>query len=319
MRDPVESAKLAHAASRSGLVIDIVPRNHGVHYVLVRPLGRGGTAETWLARREGGLFPEDVCIKRSLRHLNRLERRALLEEARLLARIRHGNVVQLLDALEDGAGEVFLALELVRGVDLRVLSRALGQRGRVLRPAVIAAIGMYLCRALAAAQRAIPAGIVHRDVTPHNVLVSREGEIKLADFGIARAFDRDAWTRSGLIKGKTGFFSPEQLRGDALDVRSDLFAVGVILYELLIGHRPLLEHARDVAAHVAEYCAELARLGPSIPIGLRDAVACLLAAERSDRPATADAAARLLSMFTDEQRAIDELRQNLKDVCAASY
>ncbi|HEV7393753.1 MAG TPA: serine/threonine-protein kinase, partial [Burkholderiales bacterium] len=213
-------------------------------------------------------------------------------------------------------GEVFLALELVRGVDLRMLSRALGQRGRALRPSVIAAIGMYLCRALAAAQRAIPAGIVHRDVTPHNVLVSGEGEIKLADFGIARAFDREPWTRSGLIKGKTGFFSPEQLRGDVLDVRSDLFAVGVILYELLIGHRPVFEHAREIDARVAEYCAELTRLGPSIPLGLRDAVACLLAAERSDRPATADAAARLLSAFTDEQRAIDELRQNLNDVCA---
>jgi serine/threonine-protein kinase len=284
--------------------------------VLVRPLGRGGTAEAWLARREGGLFAEEVCIKRSLRHLNRVERRALLEEARLLARIRHGNVVQLLDALEDEAGEVFLALELVRGLDLRGLSRALGQRGRALRPPVVAAIGMYLCRALAAAQRAIPQGIVHRDVTPHNVLVSCEGEIKLADFGIARAFDREAWTRAGLIKGKTGFFSPEQLRGNALDVRSDLFAVGVILYELLLGHRPLFEHARDIGARVAEYCARLTQLGPGIPLGLRDAVACLLAAERSDRPATADAAARLLSAFTDEQRAIDELRQTLSDVCA---
>ena len=297
---------------------EIAPRCHGVRYVLLRPLGRGGTAETWLARREGGLFPEEVCIKRSLRHLNRQERRALLEEARLLARIRHGNVVQLLDALESEAGEVFLALELVRGVDLRMLSRALGRRGRALGPAVIAASGMYLCRALAAAQRAIPEGVVHRDVTPHNVLVSREGEIKLADFGIARAFDREAWTRAGLIKGKTGFFSPEQLRGDVLDVRSDLFAVGVILYELLIGHRPLFEHAGEVSARVAEYCAQLMQLGPAIPLGLRDAVACILAAERSNRPATADAAARLLSTFTDEQRAIDQLRKDLNDVCPAS-
>ena len=302
-------------ADRRG-VADILPRSRRDHYVLVRPLGRGGTAETWLARREGGLFPEEVCIKRSLRHLNRFERRALLEEARLLARIRHSNVVQLLDALEDEAGEVFLALELVRGVDLRVLSRALGQRGRSLRPAVVAAIGMYLCRALAAAQRAVPPGIVHRDVTPHNVLVSREGEIKLADFGIARAFDREQWTRAGLIKGKTGFFSPEQLRGDDLDVRSDLFAVGVILYELLIGHRPVFEQASLVGARIAEYCAALARLAPGIPLGLCDTVACLLAAERSDRPASADVAARQLSAFTDEQRAIDELRQNMDDVCA---
>ena len=294
---------------------DIVPRSTAHRYALVRPLGRGGTAEAWLARREGGLFPEHVCIKRSLRHLNRQERRALLEEARLLARIRHTNVVQLLDALEDEAGEVFLVLELVRGLDLRVLSRALGLRGRALRPSVVAAIGMYLCRALAAAQRAVPEGLVHRDVTPHNVLVSSEGEIKLADFGIARAFDREQWTRSGLVKGKTGFFSPEQLRGDALDVRSDLFAVGVILFDLLLGYRPIFEHARDIARRSAECSAALCRLVPQIPLGLSDTIASLLAAERSDRPPSADVAARLLSSFTDEQRAIDELRQNLADVC----
>jgi serine/threonine protein kinase len=298
-------------------VAELVPRSRGDHYVLLRPLGRGGTAETWLARREGGLFPDEVCIKRSLRHLHRVERQALLEEARLLALIRHTNVVQLLDALETESGEVFLALELVRGVDLRMLSRALGQRGRALRPAVVAAVGVYLCRALGAAQRAVPGGIVHRDVTPHNVLVSREGEIKLADFGIARAFDREPWTRAGLIKGKTGFFSPEQLRGDVLDVRSDLFAVGVILYELLVGHRPVFEQATDIGACIAEYCEALTRLKSSIPLGLVDAVSSLLAAERSDRPENADLAARMLSGFTDEQRAIEELRQNLSDVCPA--
>ncbi len=297
---------------------ELVPQNHGGRYVLVRPLGRGGTAETWLARREGALFSEDVCIKRSLRYLNRDERRSLLEEARLLARIRHANVVQLLDAHESEAGEVFLVLELVRGLDLRVLSRALSRRGRALRPAVIAAVGMYLCRALAAAQRAVPAGIVHRDVTPHNVLVSLEGEIKLADFGIARAFDRERWTRSGLIKGKTGFFSPEQLRGDALDVRSDLFAVGVILFELLLGYRPSFEHTRDVARRLGECLDALSRLGPEIPLGMRDTVAALLAAERSDRPSSADLAARALSVFTNEQRVIEELRQTLLDVGAGS-
>jgi len=298
-------------------VTDIVPRPRRDRFALLRPLGRGGTAETWLARRVGGLFPEDVCIKRSHHYLSRDGRRSLLEEARLLARIRHANVVQLLDGMEDEDGHVFLVLELVRGVDLRVLSRALACRGRVLRPAVVAAIAMYLCRALAAAQRAVSGGIVHRDVTPHNVLISHEGEIKLADFGIARAFDREQWTRAGLVKGKTGFFSPEQLRGDALDVRSDLFAVGIISFELLLGYRPIIEHGAEIELRLAECRAALSRLGPAIPLGLSDAIASLLAAERSDRPATADAAARLFSSFTDEQRAIDELRQNLSDVCPA--
>jgi serine/threonine-protein kinase len=283
----------------------------------VRPLGRGGNAETWLARREGGLFPDEVCIKRPLRHLNRVERRALLEEARLLARIRHVNVVQLLDALEDEAGEVFLALELVRGVDLRALTRALARRGRSLGPAVIATIGTCLCRALAAAQRAVPQGIVHRDVTPHNVLVSREGEVKLADFGIARAFDREQWTRAGLVKGKTGFLSPEQIRGEVLDVRSDLFAVGVILYELLAGQRPVFEGVSAPEARFAAHSTALARRRPAIPSGLRDVVASLLAVERDERPASADVAARQLSGFIDEQRAIDELRQTVTAACPA--
>jgi eukaryotic-like serine/threonine-protein kinase len=297
-------------------VAELIPRSRHDHYVLVRPLGRGGNAETWLARREGGLFPDEVCIKRPLRHLNRSERRALLEEARLLARIRHVNVVQLLDALEDEAGEVFLALELVRGVDLRVLTRGLARRGRGLRPAVIAVIGTCLCRALGAAQRAVPEGIVHRDVTPHNVLVSREGEVKLADFGIARAFDREQWTRAGLVKGKAGFFSPEQLRGELLDVRSDLFAVGVVLYELLLGQRPTLESTGAAEANVGA-CAELlAQRLPALPLGLIDTVASLLATERRDRPASADIAARLLSAFTDEQHAIEELRRNVADACS---
>lgn len=311
---PPESRKLGRSAADFAVVSQLVPRARSDHYTLLRPLGRGGTAETWLARREGGLFPEEVCIKRARRYLNRDQRRALLEEARLLARIRHGNVVQLLDAAEDEAGEPFLVLELVRGSDLRAMTRGLSRSGRMVRPAVIAAIGMYLCRALAAAQRAVPEGIVHRDVTPHNVLVSNEGEIKLADFGIARAFDREQWTRAGMVKGKTGFFSPEQLRGDALDVRSDLFAVGVILFELLLGYRPIFERTTDIGRRIAECAAALAQLSPVIPLGLSDAIASFLAAERSDRPPSADVAARVLSSFTDEQRAIDELRQTMADV-----
>jgi len=296
-------------------VTALVPRARRDHYVLVHPLGRGGTAETWLARREGGLFPEEVCIKRPLRHLNLSERRAFIEEARLLARLRHVNVVQLLDAQEDDAGSVFLVLELVRGADLRTLVRNLAGFGRTLRPTVVASIGTSLCRALAAAQRAMPAGMVHRDVTPHNVLVSREGEVKLADFGVARAFDRARWTRSGVVKGKTGFLSPEQLRGEVLDTRSDLFSVGVILAALLLGKHPLREPGQNFEESIAECLLGLRRKSPHLPLGLGDAVSALMAFERDDRPNSADLAARSLSAFTDEQRAIEELRQNVFEAC----
>jgi len=98
-------------------------------------------------------------------------------------------------------------------------------------------------------------------------------------------------------------------------VRSDLFAVGIISFELLLGYRPVIEHGVELELRLAECRAALSRLGPAIPLGLSDAIGCLLAAERSDRPATADSAARLFSSFTDEQRALDELRQTLADVC----
>jgi serine/threonine protein kinase len=233
---------------------EVVFRSRARRYVLIERLGRGGVAETWRARREGGLIEEEVCIKRPLRPLDEHERRQLLEEARLLARVRHANIVSLIDVIEEDENPC-LVLELVRGADLHALGSALASRGERLEPSVIASIGVALCRALGAAGRAIPGGLVHRDVTPHNVLVSSEGEVKLADFGVARAFDRERWTAPGLIKGKRAFVSPEQLRGEELDVRSDLFAVGVVLYELLAGRRPF--SAAHGAQRGARGCAPL--------------------------------------------------------------
>jgi serine/threonine-protein kinase len=299
-------------------VTELVPHHRRDRYVLLRPLGRGGTAEAWLARREGGMFVEEVCVKRPLRYLNLTERRALLEEARVLSRIRHCNVVALLDALEDNAGGIFLVLELVRGMDLRALTRTLWKTESPVPAAVVATIGTCLCRALAAAQRAVAPGIVHRDVTPHNVLISREGEVKLADFGVARAFDRGTWTRAGVVKGKLGFLSPEQLRGDKLDVRSDLFAVGLILCELLLHRKMSSDPDVDLSLRVGEQLRLLALDRRSLPLGLLDAVRALLALDRSQRPASADAAARMLSLFTDEQRSIEQLRMLVLEAGASA-
>jgi eukaryotic-like serine/threonine-protein kinase len=261
-------------------------------FVLLERLGRGGQAEVWRARREGGLIDHEVCIKRPLYPLGPAERRVVLEEARILARVRHANVISLLDAVEDETGGIVLVLELVRGVDLRTLQTVLGERGRRLSPAAVATVGVALCRALAAAQRAFPGGIVHRDVSPHNVLLSSEGEIKLADFGIARARDRERWTAAGRVKGKTAYLSPEQLRGDALSVHSDLFAVGIVLYELLTGSRPF---ADPLASRFARHeRAPLFERAPAVPESLASAVERLLSAAVADRPASADHAARLL-------------------------
>jgi len=173
----------------------------------------------------------------------------------------------------------------------------------------VAAVGVAVCRALHAAARAMSRGFVHRDVTPHNVLVSVAGELKLADFGIARASDRERWTRAGLVKGKTSYVSPEQIRGEELDVRSDLFALGVVSYELLAGCRPFAGDGRLGtlrAIQLGEHMP-LARLAPSAPQALVAAVESLLAVRREERPVSARAAEQMLSPFVDERAAACEL------------
>jgi serine/threonine-protein kinase len=220
------------------------------------------------ARVVGGL-DRRVCIKRLAGSLAREQAAELREEARLLARVRHANVVSLLAFAEDEEVGPFLVLELVEGLDLRDLSRALSPD--LLAAGVAVHVACALLRALAAVQQCLP-GLVHRDVTPHNVLVSAHGEVKLGDFGIALARERARWTRPQYVKGKPGYMSPEQLRGDALDPRSDLFAVGVVLYELLCGERPwgpdraarghwrmLHEPAEPIAARRSGLPPELAR------------------------------------------------------------
>jgi serine/threonine-protein kinase len=177
-----------------------------------------------------------VCIKRLAGRLDPEDAVLLREEARILASVRHANVLALLAVGEEADGEPFLVLELVDGLDLKSLGGALAQGDRL--PDMVAVhIACALLRALAAVQRYLP-GLVHRDVTPHNVLVSTHGEVKLADFGIALARDRTRWTQPLFVKGKVGYMSPEQILGAEIDGRTDQFAVGVILYELLAGERP---------------------------------------------------------------------------------
>lgn len=293
------------------MLLELEVADRTERYILLERLGRGGAGEAWRARRETGLVPQQVCVKRPLRQLEPGQRRALLEEARVLSQVQHENIVSLLDAVEDRSGGVFLVLELVRGLDLYVLSRTLGRRGQALSPDAVAAIGIRLCRALGAAQRAVPGGLVHRDVTPHNVLVSCEGEVKLTDFGVARASDRARWTRTGLVKGKLGYVSPEQARGEPLDVRSDLYAVGVLLYELICGKRPY--PARSVGSLLDRLergdALSCQSFPADVPSALARVVVQLLSLDRQGRPASADIAARLLAPACRDQAATDELKR----------
>ena len=222
-------------------------------YRLVRRLATGGMAEIFLARQDGkDGFSRELVVKRILPHLAADPdfRRMFQGEARLAAHLSHPNVVHVYDygSVTESTGDetFYLAMELVRGVDLRalILRAAEGAIARhepfAVPPHHAAKICSFVCEALAYAHDLVVDGkranIVHRDVTPSNVLVSFDGAVKLADFGIAKSVATgDGATEHGVVKGKYSYLSPEQARGEALDRRSDLFNVGILLFESILG------------------------------------------------------------------------------------
>ncbi len=211
-------------------------------YTIIRGLGAGGMAELFLARVDGlAGFSKLVALKRILPHKATNERfvRMLLNEARLVATLDHPNIAQVNDIGMEG-GEYFFAMEYVHGHDLRHVLYAAPDHRLQLENSLHIAIGV--CAGLHHAHEARdPAGrsleIVHRDVSPSNILVSYQGGVKLVDFGVAKAATVVSETREGIIKGKYGYMSPEQCLGGALDRRSDLFAVGILLWEMTVGRR----------------------------------------------------------------------------------
>jgi serine/threonine-protein kinase len=271
---------------------------HGqVSYHLVRRLGAGAMGEVYSARAVGGGVERWVCIKRLAGRLDPEDAVLLREEARILASVRHANVLALLAVGEEADGEPFLVLELVDGLDLKALCAALAHGDRL--PDMVAVhIACALLRALAAVQRHLP-GLVHRDVTPHNVLVSTHGEVKLADFGIALARDRTRWTQPLFVKGKVGYMSPEQVLGAEIDGRTDQFAVGVILYELLAGERPwgVARGAGELRAVVDERPRPLPRLRSRMDRALAGVVMRLIARRPEDRYRSPEDALRALAPF----------------------
>lgn len=207
--------------------------------MLGTPLAAGGMSSVHLGRLDGADgFKRVVAIKRM--HEGARARNVLHDEARLASRIQHRNVVQTLDVVEQG-DELFLVLEYVEGESLdQLLGLAAAQRARM-PPAVAVAIITGVLRGLQAAHEARgddgkPLELVHRDMSPHNVIVDVYGTSRVLDFGVARARGRLQVTREGQLKGKLAYLSPEQVHGDAT-VRSDLFAAGVVLWECLAGRQ----------------------------------------------------------------------------------
>ena len=213
-------------------------------YVLLDRLAVGGMAEIFLARQEGlEGFEKTVVIKRIRPHLSKQKSfvQMFLDEARLAAQLNHPNIVQIheLGQLDDS---YFIAMEYVFGRDMaRIIPKA--ERMGIAFPVVYALkIASSVCEGLHYAHQRTdawgnPLHIVHRDVTPENVFVSFDGTVKILDFGIAKARGQTGETAAGEIKGKLSYMSPEQALGNPLDCRSDIFSLGVVLYEWLTGFR----------------------------------------------------------------------------------
>jgi len=223
---------------------DNLPREFG-KYHLIEAIAAGGMAELFRAKLYGaGGFEKDLAIKKVLPQLARDDAfvQMFMDEAMITVTLSHGNIVSVMDFGELD-GEYFLVMEYVDGVNLQNLIKKCQDVNDPVPVPIACYTALNICRGLDYAHRKVgpdgrPLQIVHRDVSPQNVLLSFEGEVKIVDFGIARAASRITSTQAGVVKGKVAYMSPEQLTGQAVDNRSDIFSVGIILYEMLTNRRP---------------------------------------------------------------------------------
>lgn len=221
-------------------------------YTLIKKLATGGMAEIWMARKTGiAGFQQFLVLKKILAHLAEQGTfvRMFQDEARTSALLSHPNIVQIFD-LGRAEGTYFIAMEYIAGENLAAIAWRGMKRGRPLPPSYAASIISSTCKALHYAHTlkgsdGRPLSIVHRDVSPQNILVTYEGEVKVVDFGIAKASTKTEHTKTGMLKGKFSYMSPEQCLGAEIDRRSDIFALGILLYELCTGKR-LYKHESEL-------------------------------------------------------------------------
>lgn len=279
-----------------------------LRYRAIRKIADGGSAEVFLGEQVGAAgFRRDVVLKRIHPRLwvNEQFRQMLLDEAHLAMSLTHPNLVQVLDVGES-TGHSFLVLELVDGWTLGQVARRGYDAGLPIPIELSCYIAAEICRGLEYAhlrkRDGKPLEIVHRDICPNNVLVSMHAEVKVTDFGIARASSRSDTTSSGMIRGKPMYMSPEQAMGQPLDARSDLFSVGTVLFWLLTGELPFKGPADQ------EYLAQIittdapspASVRPEIPAEICAVVQKAMARDREQRFSSAR---ELLTAIEQAQKA----------------
>ncbi len=272
-------------------------------YELCQRLGAGGMGEVLLGRdvRTAGA-PRLVAIKRMHAHLaeDPTRRAMFLEEARLAARVRHPNVVATLDVVDDPSSP-WIVMDYVDGASLASLLAALREKREPLPQAVAIAIVADVLAGLHAAHETTddqgrPLALVHRDVSPHNVLIGRDGVSRVIDFGIARASDRAIETKTGEVKGKLAYMPPEQLRGRNVTRRADLYAVAAVLWECLTARRFRDGSDGEVVEQILLHDVDPpSRFAADVSIALDDAVLRGLAASPDQRYATGAEMAAALS------------------------
>lgn len=279
-------------------------------YRILERLGRGGMGQVYRAVAEGPEgFRREVAVKVVLSggEKDALRRKMFRDEARVLARLSHPGIAQVFDFGVDEAG-AYLVMELVRGHSLLQILQEIHAAQRPMPSVVAMAIGCQVAAALAYAHEATdengaPMGLVHRDVSPDNLIVTDEGYVKLLDFGIVKAAGREVETQMGLVKGKPAYMAPEQARGLDLDGRADVFGLGVILWECLAGRK--LWRGQDLAGLVGQLLHEpiphLFDVAPQAHPAAAEAVMRLVEKERDARPTAAEAQT-ILSRAMSAQR-----------------
>lgn len=288
---------------------DMPKKEHQQRYRVIDKIAAGGMAEVFRAESAGiEGFKKRVAIKRVLPHLSKKPQfiSMFLDEARLCAQLNHSNVVQTFD-IGMGDDTYFIVMEYVDGADLKAIIERLRKAGYPvpLVPAVY--IALKICEGLSYAHgladsRGKPFGIVHRDVSPPNVLITRYGEVKITDFGLARANNQLEHSEPGIIKGKFSYLAPEAALGLEVDSRVDIFAVGIILWEMLAG-RKLFSGASDYETVKQVQQAQIPSLrgfNEQVPDALETVILKALARDPEQRYQRASQLAKDLNAFLFE-------------------
>src|SRR5690349_16102730 len=276
---------------REDPISDKYPRKFG-KYHLLGPLAQGGMGALYLAVTGDRGLERMMVIKTVLPHLADNEYLARFrDEAKVVIKLSHGNLIPVFDAGIVG-GEMYLAMDFVEGRDLRAVWNRCAKKQVAFPIDVAVYIVKELCRGLAYAHAFPDLNLVHRDISPPNVLVSYTGEVKLTDFGLASSNLKLEKTAPGIIYGKVAYMSPEQARGEKLDGRSDMYATGIVLWELLTGRQlfpPGKDQPQDLLSRAKNpEVMRPSKRAPRVPVELDEICLRALAANKADRYADCD-------------------------------